>query len=156
MALEVERSEFTVIDSAATAITPGTFDVTPDFSNDPAPAASAPLGEKLLRRLLSVFNFGAGPAAASVADLSAQVDGRWPKLAELKARRASGEATPAFERIAVEGLVRIDGTADWSYQRGFANGAGLPLQSAEVGGATELDRYVQNHVRLDLMQRLGL
>jgi hypothetical protein len=59
LVLEIERSDFAVIDAALAGIAPGTFDDTPGFSDDPAPAPSAPLAEKLLRRLLSVFGFGA-------------------------------------------------------------------------------------------------
>jgi hypothetical protein len=154
LVLDIERSDFAVIEAAVPGIAPGTFDDTPGFSDDPAPAPSAPLAEKLLRRLLSVFGFGAGLPASSPAELSAQIDQRWANLAAMRGQRAAGQATPAFGRIAVEGLVRTDGRAEWSYQRG-GNGIPLPLPGNDATGATEFDRYVQNQVRLDLLRTLG-
>lgn len=113
-------------------------------------------GETLvLARLKLVFDFGAGIAAESSAELSQAIDHRWPKLASARAALLAGTGTVAYAQATVTADVNADGEPRWGFVGNVNAGQPLPLaDTAAEGQRPEFDGYLQNLCRLDLQQRI--
>lgn len=155
VSLDVEQAALVIVDKDLAERNRERFTDTPGFSSDPAPPANASIEVLLMRRLLSVLGFRSEIHAWSSGQARAALARRWPDVETQRARVQQRGAANRFERIVAEGVIRADGTAEWGYTHGLANGDPLPISASANGGATELDRYVQGQLQVALLTDAG-
>jgi hypothetical protein len=160
LSLTMERSQFVVLDDQRSRENRTRFASTPGFSSAAAPAATAGIRQLLIARLAAALEFGSDLALHSATELEAAIDERWNSVAELRQTRALGRSTDVYERIAVEGLVRADGTAEWGYSYG-SGGRALPIprraasKAERIEPRSDYELYIQNQMRADLLRMLA-
>ena len=161
VSLQVERSALTVVDRAGAEANRPHLASGPGFGTGPpagAPAASGwnriSIETVCVARMKATLDFGAELVGDTREQLAMAIDDRWSDLASARSARASGRATPNYERIAAEVLLREDGQVEWAYTRRDDGAVPLPVPGVLSNGRTVLDSYVQNLLRLELMKAL--
>jgi hypothetical protein len=155
VSLDVEQAALVIVDKDLAERNRERFTDTPDFSSDPPPPVNASIEALLMRRLLSVMGFRSEIRASSSEQARAALAERWPDVETQRARVQQRGVANRFERIVAEGVIRADGTAEWGYTHGLANGDPLPISATANGGASELDRYVQGQLQIALLDDAG-
>ena len=155
VSLDVEQAALVIVDKDLAERNRERFTDTPGFSADPPPPADASIDRLLMRRLLSVMGFRSEIRASSSGQARAALVRRWPEVETQRVRMQQRGAANRFERIVAEGVIRADGTAEWGYTHGLANGDPLPISANANDGASELDRYVQGQLQAALLNDSG-
>jgi len=159
LSLDVERSDLFITDLIAAKSAREVLASDPGYAPWPPRAVGKSLEgaspEYLVTaRLKALFDFGAFLPDDAPDELELGMAKRWAKLDAERRDRAAGRRTPNYERIQVSALIRADGDGSWSYSHSSLVPEPLPLPGTAPNGRTELDLYVQNHIRKDLAHRL--